>query len=314
LSTSIFAAGICPVSLPVSLQGIGDGCTIDYNGIPYAPPEVYAFRSVFTPACVRHDACYTSLGGTPSFCDSRFLNETRAACRTRFSPWFPIELAACLGTAQTYHTAIVAARQPGGPTNFPSLQRDAFARFQQLNLVLNSGSAESKCSTTAQEQTNLFSQELIAEINTVFANNVGRSPTVFEYFGAANSSASDNVTPLIFSDFADWQNRATNYAISRQVFPVVTNVSYVANEGSFAVTNPTPGATYVWVLNANIAYASGINIALPQPSKYDSYFPIKGYLYGSNANRQNENIVSIDRSVRIPGWCAPRPGPGINCY
>jgi hypothetical protein len=242
------------------------------------------------------------------------LNETRAACRTRFSPWFPVELAACLGTAQSYYTAIVAARQPGGPTDFPALQRDAFTRFRQLNSVLNSTSAESKCSTTAQEQTNLFSQELIAEINTVFANNVGRSPTVFEYFGSAFFVASDNETPLTFSDFADWQNRATNYAISRRVFPVVTNVSYVANEGSFAVTNPTPGATYVWVLNANIAYASGINIALPQPSKYDSYFPIKGYLYGSNANRQNENIVSIDRSVRIPGWCAPRPGPGINCY
>jgi hypothetical protein len=68
LNSAIYAAGICPVSKPVGLFGIGDGCTLGYNNIPIAPPNFFVFESTFTPSCDSHDACYTSLGGTYGLC------------------------------------------------------------------------------------------------------------------------------------------------------------------------------------------------------------------------------------------------------
>jgi hypothetical protein len=73
LNSAIYAAGICPVSKPVGLFGIGDGCTLGYNNIPIAPPNFFVFESTFTPSCDRHDACYSSLGGTYGLCDGNFI-------------------------------------------------------------------------------------------------------------------------------------------------------------------------------------------------------------------------------------------------
>jgi hypothetical protein len=310
LNSVIYAAGICPVSKPVGLFGIGDGCTLGYNNIPIAPPNFFVFESTFTPSCDRHDACYTSLGGTYGLCDGNFLSDMRSACRSRFSPWFPIELAACTAVAQDYYNAMVAAR----PVNeLPNGQRDALVRLRNLRVTLDANPVQNKCATTAAEQSNLFTPQLIATINGLFANNVGRSPTVFEYISAAEAgSAPDpDATPLIYTDYAAWQALANSYALSRSAFPAAPNVSYSVNsvnDASFTLSNPSPTTAYTWVINGVVGIGPGISLPLPQPTMYNRTYQFTGFVYGVNSSGANRNIAAIKTSVVVPGWCRPNPG------
>jgi hypothetical protein len=305
LSAALLAAGPCPISKPIGFEGIGDGCTVTLKGYPVAPPDIYVFQSLFTPACNGHDACYSSLGGTYDLCDNKFLADARGACRSKFSPWFPVELAACYSTAQNYYYGIAAAR---GFSDIASLQRDALIRLNTIRAKINAMGLNNKCSTAPEEQTNLFTPELIGVVAAIFSNAVGRGPTIYEFVEAVAFGGDSSGTPLIFSNYANWEAQATAYAATRRAFPVATNVA-VRNTGySFTLPNPTSGAVYSWGING--AYGSGttFNVPIPEQPLYDTTFVLIGSGYGANGYGENRNIATILRYVTIKGSCAPRKG------
>jgi hypothetical protein len=150
--------------------------------------------------------------------------------------------------------------------------------------------------------------ELIATINGLFANNVGRSPTVFEYISAAQLGSAEGDPPLIYTDYAAWQALANNYAVASSAFPAAPNVSYSVNNASFALPNPSPNTAYSWVINGVVGIGTGINLPLPEPTTYNRTYQFTGFVYGVNTFGANQNIAAIKTSVVVPGWCRPSPG------
>jgi hypothetical protein len=305
VSSAVLAAGACQISRPVGFDGIGDGCTVTYKGKPVAPPDIYVFQSLFTPACDRHDACYSSLGGTYDLCDNKMLADMRGLCRGKFSPWFPVELGLCLTTAQNYYNGVVYVVRPFN--DIQGLQRNAVARLEILKSNLNTFPVQNKCSTTEGEQTNLFNPELISAVYSIFSSAVGRAPTIFEFVEATLFKGSTNL-PVIYENYASWENLARSYAASRRPFPVATNVAFSSNGFNFTLPTPTPGTQYVWVINGFIGYGSTVSVPIPEQPLYDTTYVLNGSVYGSNGYQENKNIATVTRTVKLKGSCSPRPG------
>jgi hypothetical protein len=307
LATSAIASGLCPISVPVNLNGIGDGCTT--AGLEYVLPDVGAFRSTFTPACNNHDRCYTSLGGTYSLRDDAMLSDMRSACRDSFSPWFPVELAACYAAAQNYYTAVKAWGAVKNP--LPNFHNDAFNRIFKLfggnpsvnEITLNNINLYLKCATSAVEQTNLFTPALQAVVNNAFGQITGRPPTVFEFFEVVIIGGQQ-----IYSNNAGWINVLNNYASSRRSFPAAPNVNYTSNGyGLFSLTNPSSFANYTWFVNGQVVQGNSISIALPE-TKFDTKLAISGYVYGvDRAYSNNRSITPVKKVIVVKGWCSPDP-------
>ncbi len=296
------------MSKPIGIQGIGDGCTT--SGAEYVLIDVAAFRGLFTPACDNHDICYTSLGATYAMCDSAMLDTMRAACRSKFSPWFPVELALCLDTAQKYYTAIKAwgsARDP-----LPQMQLEASIRSWTVFGSIDNPNIASKCSTSVSEQTNLYTQSLQNAVYGAFATYAGRAPSVFEFMEAVNQNNPYAQVPQSYNNYAAWLNGVNNYASNRRWLPVIPNVNYTSNAGTFTLTAPSGFANYTWRLNGQMVSGNSITIAIPE-SKYDSTFQINGFAYGADRSypNVNRNIVSVRRTISVKGWCSPRPA--IQC-
>src|SRR4029077_2993354 len=76
-------AQVCPVSnkVPSPGDGIGDGCSLTYNGtdLAWIFPDLALFKSTSTPACDFHVKCWTQLGANYESCNSQFLSKMRIA-------------------------------------------------------------------------------------------------------------------------------------------------------------------------------------------------------------------------------------------
>lgn len=223
-----YAAPLCPPSNAVNVEGIGDGCSIP-DGVDIAFPQIGAFQSAFTPACNRHDKCYSTLGTTTSECNDQFLADMRRSCRISPgarpvalsflpslpnpfdprppkpptppglptppgfpSPTDPLEDPVCNDVARQYFLA-VKLYSDSYPERIKSIQAEALSRSRQLENQVNSGICE-----TSPEGTTLYSNSLIYKINNAFVSSVGRNPSTSEFFRVINSGT-------FLNDRATWE-------------------------------------------------------------------------------------------------------------
>jgi hypothetical protein len=217
------AAPVCPPSNAVNIQGIGDGCTTLIASSIL--PDIGRFKSQFTASCNAHDKCYTTLGASYGKCDGEFLANMRNSCDSmtitkteRIGAWLGIreatitlphpEQPACKLAANKYYGAVSGWGSAVNP--LPSMQNEAMYRSYLMEQKVLRGECE-----TTPENTTLYSAELIAKVNSIFASYTNRLPSMPEFFRAINGSGSTLNNP-------QWETRVGQFAstMPKAVVPI----------------------------------------------------------------------------------------------
>jgi hypothetical protein len=322
LIVSVIAhAQICPASVvvgpqtingvPYTTEGIGDGCTTSYQGINGAVifPEVGIFRGTFTPSCDRHDKCYTTLGTNGDDCDYQFRSSMLSACDSDYPWWLvPGVYAACQYTANEYYAAVRLFRTNNITHPYPNFQYFALAVSRQLEPNVNNN----VCGTTP-ERTTLYSASLIATVNNAFTTYAGRLPTIYEFLKAVNYT--DGASNIV-NNPAWWNDRLAEAArYAPKIVPVLSG--YSVDPYTFPVrmtVNPVlPGAFYFWNTNRGTSSTPSVviyNSANGLGPKYDANVLVQGFVSATQGGVRN--LLVVDKTVKVPGYCASRPGQ--MCY
>jgi hypothetical protein len=254
--SALSAAPLCPQSNAVNVQGIGDGCTIP-PGSSVLFPQIGAYQSMFTPACQRHDKCYSTLGTSYAECDGRFLNDMQSACNQISSAkrnWLGVLIGlppgapgfadpvSCHSTALQYSGAVSAWRSTQDP--LPGIQAEALRRSRSLETTLQSEACE-----TVPEATSLFSASLVSKVNNTFQTYLGRQPTVLEFFQAVNSAN-------VVSNPAGWEAQLPS--VVTRTTPRTASARHLLYRYSdrtgrhFYTQNASEGAG--WIYEGNVGY------------------------------------------------------------
>lgn len=288
--------------VPEPNSGIGDGCTTGLAG--YLFPDIGVFKSTFTPACNRHDTCYTQIGGTYGMCDGQFLDDMRAACDGKFNKWLqPIEYNFCRDTASRYYWGMKAWGETKDP--LPRFQSEAMSRMFRFKFDTD----YRRCIQTA-EGSKLMTPQIMAEIDAAFMNAIGRKPTVFETTSVATMVLPDGRS-AIYHDRYNWAaNRLPVYAASRAMYPPPT-VQWATQKTweylRFYVVNPTANTDYRWSVNGYTNAGPELRIPVPEPM-YDSTYTFSGALEAMNfGTAEMRNATPISHTTRTPGWCSSGP-------
>jgi hypothetical protein len=302
-ATQAMAGGqICAPSNAVNQRGIGDGCTTEIAG--YIFPEIGIFRSTFTPACDRHDKCYTTLGSTYSSCDGQFLSDMRSACKSSFNPlFFPVEYSACYATATEYYVGIQGYADIYDP--LPGFQLDARARSKTM-----ATSVEADTCGTTPERTTLYTSSLISKVNGAFQTNAGRLPTIYEFFVAVN--AGTDTTNYVTSP-AWWESNLTTYSLKQAAFkPPIVTYTKIQSISKVVLSTPVTNVGWLWKANGTTSTTSSIAFATRMP-QYDLSWKIEGFLkLVDNTPAHLKNMKVIDETVYEQGLC--RDVPGGPCF
>ncbi len=243
---------ICPPSDAVGQSGIGDGCSVP-TAAPYFFPSVGIFENTFTPACNKHDKCYTTLGTSYSECNGGFLSDMNAACRSNFNPvLLAPAYASCMATAQTYYAAVVAYAAGHDPLLLT--HADALNRSRAMETQIKA----STCVTTPQAST-LFDPSLVTLIDNTFQTYAHRQPTAYEFFDAADAGD-------IVRDNAGWQAILVNKAVTAALYtpPTPPNVTSDSDEATYitvGVAPALPGYEYTWGVNGAAATTIPVHTA-----------------------------------------------------
>jgi hypothetical protein len=291
---------ICSVPPAQGLEGIGDGCTTYSAEVVF--PNVGVFKSTFTPACNNHDACYTQLGADYHQCDSRFYEEMRSACDSKFNQWLrPAEWAACRSTAYDYYFAV--GQWGASPSKQRNMQNNAYTR----SLALQQSVEADTCGTTP-ERSGLYASGLISQVNGAFAASAGRSPTLYEFLSAANSG--DRL-----GDPNGWYANVVAWSQWGAAHPPPAVGWYKVSTGDYGVTffaNPvSPNTSYLW----RLSQGSGSGTSLPfsyWPPMFNQTVSFKGFIKATNS-AGTKNMALVETSIVLPGTCAPNNGPWVNC-
>jgi hypothetical protein len=287
------SVALCTATIPVLIEeGIGDGCSTNYKGFNLATiPQIGAFRSTFTPACNNHDRCYTTLGYSTSKCNSDFLSDMKSACKSKYNRLLrPVEYAACNQTALEYKAAVdlfVSKADPG-----PSFQDELVSLNRKVQNNMSSG----VCMTTP-ERTNIYSQEIIDQINSIFLAQAGRKPDANEFFSVINLYYSPQNYTLNTQGITDYARNES--------WLKIPNGEVVLNGATLSIKNPLQGAVYVWRING---YPESVGDHMDIPTEltpmYDTSTELKGYVNVTLNGFSNKIIV--DTVLHIIGECGKK--------
>lgn len=274
-------AQICPASYysQWGQKGIGDGCTT--SGIENVLPEIGAFKNTFTGACDAHDRCYTTLGTTYSECNGNFLSQMRQACNDKFPPYLrPAEYAACHDAANKYYAAVELNAKYNDP--LPEFQREARDRGVAMRARVDAN----QCGATP-EGTAIYSAGLIAKVNGLFQTQVGRKPTIYEFFAAVH-----NVDPA--GNQSAWLQGVNDYVSSRRgvVVPsavVTTTINTNAYPLQYTFSVPNQGKWYLWRAGNYSSYGTSLTVTAPRTGS----IKVDGFVAVTNEKgERNMGIIS----------------------
>ena len=290
--------GVCTGYVP-SGTGLNDGCSVP-GAATWVFPDVGLFKSTFTPACVKHDHCFSSLGSNYNECNGNFMADMRSACNSTYTVLSGPVYLACLDTASKYYAAVVAFSAAQNP--LPGIQHDAVVASQNLQLQVN---AET-CGTTP-ELSNLYDPSVISQVNTAFQNYAHRLPTIYEFLETVNDGD-------LSTDRAGWGSRVNQHAIgAASVTPPSVGLTFDAFDGYYYVTTPTPLATYSWSGLIGLSSSADGKQAdtLMIVPKYDATTTVGGIVRASilpqGATKPVRNqYVLPQQTVTLKGWCAPQ--------
>jgi hypothetical protein len=303
IATSLAAqAQICAPSVS-SESGIGDGCST--TPAEYLQPDIGAFRNTFTPACRRHDTCYTSLGGTYGLCDNQFIADMRAACKSQFNRlFFPLEYGLCMDSAQKYHAAVTTWASVVNPLR--GFQIGVRERALEMSNKLNA----QQCGATP-EGTNLFTPEHLSTIRESFGAYAGRIPTMYEVMSVSILAEPTDIRfPLSYSNYVSWKQNLDSFALARRAKLIPSMAYSIMNSNGiqFTVSSPSPSTSYKWSINGSVVNGNTLTLPMPSEPKYDSVYTFKGYLHAaSNSDLTVREITPVSHTIRLIGWCAPKP-------
>lgn len=293
-STSRIVSGaICKSTIPVfQTEGIGDGCSTSYGGINLATiPHIGVFKSTFTSACNNHDRCYTTLGYSTSKCNSDFLSDMKAACKSRFNRYLqPVEFLACNQTAMEYKIAVDIFEKEENPG--PSFQKHLVELGDQVKDAVSGGS----CFTTP-ERTNIYSPEVVKEVNESFETYSGRKPVVTEFIDAVNT----NYT----SEKYELNKQGVDEYAKRRAAVKYPEIQVALEDQTLKVVNPMPNISYLWRIDG-YPETWGTSITIPVEDiapKYDLDIPLKGYVTVYPYSKNLSNSVVVDTTIHINGDC-----------
>jgi hypothetical protein len=289
-------AGVCAGYVP-SGKGLTDGCSVP-GAATWVFPDVGVFKSTFTPACVNHDHCYSSLGSNYNECNGNFLSDMKSACNSTYTVLSGPVYLACLDSASKYYQAVVGYSVAVNPLG--GIQHDALIASQNLQTQV---SAEN-CGTTP-ELSNLYDGSVISQVNTAFQSYAHRLPTIYEFLETVNDGD-------LTTDRAGWGSRVNQHAIAAAtVTPPSVALTFYPYDGDYLVSTPTPLATYSWSgligLNAS-ADGKQVNTLMVVP-KYDATTVVGGVLRasilppGATKPVRNQYILP-QQTVTLYGWCA----------
>ena len=290
LSKNVSVA-LCQVTMPV-LEGIGDGCSLNYEGFNLATiPHIGVFRGTFTSACNRHDRCYTTLGYSTSKCNSDFLSDMRSACKSKYNRLLrPAEYLACNQTALEYKAAVdvfTSTKNPG-----PAFQSELVSLSKKVQMDVNKG----MCVTTP-ERTNIFSPEIIEQVNSTFIAEAGRKPDFNEFFTSINNFYSPE-------DYSLSTQKLKDYAKAEAVLKIPDGEVMLENT-TLKIKNPLPGAVYIWRIDGYLeSEGDHMDIPVELDPKYDIDKDLKGYVNVTAKGFSNKLI--IDTKLRIRGECGKK--------
>jgi len=261
-------------------------------------PEIGIFKSDFTPACNRHDKCYTTLGTTYGQCNGNFLSDMRSACGKYNAILMPAEHLACMDSADKYYAAVQAWMYAEDP--LPGLQFKA-REDSRLKLTPMVGVS---CGTTP-ENTTLFDASLITQINNTWQQYAHRQPTIFEFLDAVNSGN-------IVYDRTGWNNLLIQKAIAAASV-TLPSVAYTFNVymdtyTSLKASSAVPGTTYNWQVSRHGSLRTSVASELRIPSvkpQYDQHYTLTGFMTATLNNVRN--MVVINRTYIEYGDCGPNP-------
>jgi hypothetical protein len=277
-----------------NLTGIGDGCTLsgEVSGVTINTawiPHIGAFKSTFTSSCNRHDKCLVQIGNSATACHAEFHSNMRNACDAQFAWYQPVERDLCKLTAYDYYTAVRLVTS------------DSDARKMQVASHLAGKNVASNvnqklCGTTPA-LTQLYAQSAIDTVNGEFAARTGRQPTIFEFFDMMHFESYPN-------DPAYWLSVVRGRAnfLATLPSPPTLSFSFDASWGLklFGGSNQNFGLS--WKLN-NVNYSGSMVTLMSRPPRYNTFVPVKGFLYQYNASTGRENMLVIDRNIPVLGSC-----------
>lgn len=291
--------GVCAGYVP-SGAGLTDGCSVPGWGT-WVFPDVGIFKSTFTPACRNHDHCYSSLGSNYSECNGNFLSDMRSACNSTYTVLSGPVYLACLSSANTYYSAVVAYSVAQNPLG--GIQQDALRASRTLQAQVNSET----CATTPQ-LSNLYDPSVTNQINSSFQTYAHRAPTIYEFVDTVNDGD-------LTADRAGWVSRVNQHAIAAaSVTPPSMAFTYSSAIGAFQIWTPTPLATYSWSsLTGLVPTANGVEAdTLAAGGKYNTTTTVGGVVRASitpaGSKPVRNQLIIPTQTVTIDGWCAPSPG------
>jgi hypothetical protein len=288
-------AGVCAGYVP-SGSGLTDGCSVP-GVATWIFPDVGVFKSTFTPACVNHDHCYSSLGSNYSECNGNFLSDMQSACSSTYTVLSGPVYLACMSSASEYYSAVVAYSAADNPLG--GIQQDALLASRNLQTQVNTDA----CATTPQ-LSNLYDSSVVNLVNNAFQNYAHRLPTIYEFMDTVNDGD-------LTADRTGWINLVNQHAIAAAtVAPPSVAVTYFPPSSDFYVTTPTTGAQYTWSFLTNMR-ASGTSIVpIPHPV-YSTTYTVGGILRASivvnGATVRNQYILQ-NENISIYGSCGPVKG------
>ena len=291
--------GVCTGYVP-SGAGLADGCSVP-KWATWVFPDTGLFKSTFTPACVKHDHCYSSLGSNYSECDGNLLADMRSACNSTYTVLSGAVYLACLDTASKYYQGVVAYSVGVNPLG--GIQHDALVASRKLQKQVN----EDTCATTP-ELSNLYDSSVIDLINTAFQNYAHRAPTIYEFEDTVNDGD-------LTADRSGWISLVNQRAIAAAtVTPPSVGLTYFQPSTEFYVTTPTAGATYTWDYLTNMRGVGTAIVPIPQPV-YSTTYTFGGVLRASIVvNGVNgptvvrNQAVLQNQNLSVYGSCGPKKG------
>jgi hypothetical protein len=288
-------AGVCAGYVP-SGSGLTDGCSVP-GGLTWAFPDVGIFKSTFTPACVNHDHCYSSLGSNYSECNGNFLSDMQSACNSTYTVLSGPVYTACMSSASEYYSAVVAFAAYANPLG--GIQQDALLASRTLQTQVNSDT----CATTPQ-LSNLYDSSVVDLINNAFQNYAHRLPTIYEFEDTVNDGD-------LTADRTGWIALVNQHAIAAAVVtPPSVAITYFPPTSAFSVTTPTASATYAWSYLTNMR-TSGTSIVPIAHPVYSTTYTVGGILRASETVNgvvvRNQYILQ-NENISVYGSCGPVKG------
>ena len=287
-------SGVCVVSPLANTVGLDDGCSVP-GAATWVFPDVGVFKDTFTPACVNHDKCYSSLGATASACNDRFYSDMKSACNSNFTVLSGPVYLACMDTASKYYSAVVAYSVANNPVG--GIQERSEQRSQQLGAQVN---AET-CATTP-ELSGAYDPSIISQINGAFQSYAHRLPTIYEFMATVNDGN-------LVDDRAGWNSRVIQHAIAAAtVTPPSVGVDWSAPYQRYTVSPITPGAIYKWS-NLEGLRSGGPTTVLgwANGAPYNTVVTVGAVLRASLNGVRNQSIIP-EHLLTVRGTCGPSEG------